>query len=858
MHGALPWVPHFLGGALWLALCLVPAQLASAQAAAGAPSPTGTQSLASAIRVDGQLTEDFWARAEPISNFVQREPAEGAAPSQRTEARIAYDDEAIYVAVRAYDSDPTAIKAFMTRRDVWSASDWVRVYIDSYHDRRTAYSFAVNPVGVKLDTYHYNDNNQDDSWDAVWDVQVARDPEGWRAEFRIPLSQLRFSSGGDGRLGFAVARNVARVNETSTWPLISRGAVGWVSSFGELAGVSRAGGTKRLELMPYTLAQVKTWPEEIGNPLRNNLDPSVSVGADLKYAVTPALSLAATVNPDFGQVEADPAVVNLSAFEVFFNERRPFFIEGSGNYAFECRDCNLFYSRRIGRTPRGNPTLRTNEFMQRPDLSTIIGAAKLTGRVHGFSLGVMAAGTQEESAVIAFGSTDPTSAVAGRRHEIVEPRTFYTVSRAKREFSDQSSLGFMLTTTGRDSVPVLSYLPTGATTGGTDFDWRLGQRWGLTGYWAGSHVTGNPAAIDSLQRSTVHSFQRPDAGHVELDPLAESLNGHSGGINFNKLGGLRTRGNVGIGYKSPGFDPNDVGFMRRADHIPQNAWFQVRFPEPGKYVRNININFNQWSSHNFDGDRLDLGFNFNGHWQFQNQWSTGFGVNYNVDGFDDRLTRGGPGGRFNGNINSWQYFNTNDRKLLSLAWNSNFGNDRRGSRWWNLDPRIVIRPKTAWFAEFGVGYNDSHVDAQWVNSVEDGATTRYVFGRLEQGTTTITTRFNYTLTPTLSLQVYAQPFISSGVYQNYKELVQPRADYQDRYAPYDYSENADFNVLSFRTTNVLRWEYKPGSAFFVVWQQGREGFAQHGSANFGRDFDDLFNTPATNTVLVKLAYWFNP
>ena len=263
--------------------------------------------------------------------------------------------------------------------------------------------------------------------------------------------------------------------------------------------------------MPYTLAQVKTWPEQIGNPLRNNLDPSVSVGADLKYAVTPALSLAATVNPDFGQVEADPAVVNLSAFEVFFNERRPFFIEGSGNYAFECRDCNLFYSRRIGRTPRGNPTLRTNEFMQRPDLSTIIGAAKLTGRVHGFSLGVMAAGTQEESAVIAFGSTDPTSAVAGRRHEIVEPRTFYTVSRAKREFSDQSSLGFMLTTTRRDSVPVLSYLPTGATTGGTDFDWRLGRRWGLNGYWAGSHVTGNPAAIDSLQRSTVHSFQRPDA-----------------------------------------------------------------------------------------------------------------------------------------------------------------------------------------------------------------------------------------------------------------------------------------------------------------------------------------------------------
>jgi hypothetical protein len=833
--------------------------LALLQALGGGQAAAQTQPTAAAVRIDGERTESSWSRAQPIVEFVQRDPAEGAAPSQRTEARIAYDDEAIYVAVRAFDSDPAAIKAFLTRRDVWSASDWIRVYIDSYHDRRTAYSFAVNPVGVKLDTYHFNDTNEDSTWDAVWDVTVARDAEGWHAEFRIPLSQLRFSAGGDGRLGFAVTRNVARLNETSTWPLISRGANGWVSSFGDLTGVDRTGAGKRLEVTPYTVAQAKTRPQQPGNPLQDRMAASAAVGVDLKYAVTPALSLTATVNPDFGQVEADPAVVNLSAFEVFFQERRPFFVEGSGNYAFECRDCSLFYSRRIGRTPRGAPRLSTGEFMARPDQSTILGAGKLTGRAGGFSLGVMTAATQEETAHMAFGAAARPLAGAAERQEVIEPQTFYSVSRARREFSDQSSLGFILTTTSRQLTDTVSFIPSSATTGGADFDWRLGRLWSLNGYWAGSRVAGSEEAIDLLQRSTVHSFQRPDADHVDLQSEANELSGHSGGFNVAKIGGLRTRGNVGIGYKSPGFDTNDLGFMQRADHIPQNSWMQIRWPVPGKFVRSLNINFNQWSSFNFDGDRLNLGLNFNAHWQFQNQWGTGFGVNLNAKGFDDRLTRGGPGGRTTGNVNSWQYLNTNDRKVLSFNWNSNFGNDHEGSRWFSLEPRIAVRPTSALSAEFGINYNNSINDSQWVRGLTTTDGPLYVFGRLAQKTTSVTTRFNYTLSPSVSFQVYAQPFISAGAYQGYKELVRPNADRNaDRFAPLDYAGNADFNVLSFRTTNVLRWEYKPGSALFVVWQQGREGSTQRGNYDFGRDFGDLFATPSANTVLVKLAYWFNP
>jgi hypothetical protein len=817
-----------------------------------AAAPAAGQSVASAARIEGELDEAAWGRAEPITAFVQREPADGAPPTHRTEARVLYDDTAIYVAVKAFDDQPEQIKAFLTRRDVNSSSDWIRIVIDSYHDKRTGYSFAVNPAGVKMDVYHFNDTNEDTSWDAVWDVSTRMDSDGWHALFRIPYSQLRFSRGGDGRLGFAIVRTVARINETTTWPLLSRNASGIVSSFGELTGVVPPAATKRLELVPYTVAELGTKPLQDGNPFRKNPDPGTRVGLDLKYAVTPGLTLTGTVNPDFGQVEADPAVVNLSAFETFFQERRPFFIEGSGNFSFNCRDCNLFYSRRIGRAPRGSPQLGDGEFLSRPSESTILGAGKLTGRLGSFSIGSLVATTQQETAQIAFSST--------RREEVVEPASFYSVSRAKREFADQSAFGFILTTTHRDIVDAVGFLPSSAVIGGADFDWRLGSRWQLQGSWAGSRVAGSAAAIDRLQRSSVHYFQRPDADHVELDPAATSLNGHTGNIGFAKIAGERTRGNVSIGYQSPGFEPNDLGFVQRTDWIPQNSWLQIKWEKPGKYVRTARINFNQWAAFNFDGDLLNNGVNFNAHWTFQNQWSTGFGVNANLRTFDDRKTRGGPGAYNNPGWNTWQYWSSNDRKVVAFNWNSSFGKNPSG--YWsfvNLEPGVTVRPTSALSASVGIGLSRNDEDAQWVRNVDVDGRTRYVFAHLDQTTTSVTTRVNYTIRPNLSVQVYAQPFVSAGVYTGYKELVSPRADqHPDRYAPFAYQQNADFNVLSFRTTNVLRWEYKPGSALFVVWQQGREGFTQRGDFNFGRDFGDVFSSPSANTLLVKLAYWFNP
>ena len=802
------------------------------------------------IVLDGELNDPAWSQATPVSAFLQRDPLEGAPATMGTEARVAFDATSIYVAVRAFDSEPDRIVGFLTRRDVESSSDWVHVLIDSYHDRRTAYQFGVNPAGVKQDFYWYNDSSKDISWDAVWEVVARRDPEGWCAEFRIPFSQLRFSGKGDGRLGFAVMRNVARLNETTTWPLLSKNASGFVSSFGDLAGVSIGDASKRLELVPYLVGEVETKPLDPGNPFQNSPDRDMSVGVDVKYAVTPALNLTGTVNPDFGQVEADPAVVNLTAFETYFTEKRPFFIEGSGTYQFECRNCNLFYSRRIGRQPRGAPTLGSDEHSIQPIQSTILGAAKLTGRVRSFSVGVLAAATQEEEALIAFNDA--------RRRQVVEPGTLHSVSRLRREFSDQSSLGFIFTTTNRQIVESVDFLPEQAVTGGVDYDWRLGRRWGLNGYWAGSSVSGSTEAIEQLQRDNVHSFQRPDAGHVELDPLADTLRGHSGMVAFGKIAGARTRMNVNVGYKSPGFEVNDLGFEQRADEIPQSSWFQVRWDTPGKYTRNIRINFNQWSAFNFDGDRLELGGNFNAHWEFRNFWRAGGGVNINARVFDDRLTRGGPGGLTEAARAGWMYVNTNDRRALSLNWNSALGGDAYG-RFFELEPRIVIRPVPAFSTELGVFYSNKILDAQWVGEVAGTDRAHYVFGRLEQKTHSLTLRVNYTMTPNLSLQVYAQPFMSSGRYVGYKELVDGRAPrYQDRYAPYAYEDDADFSVLSFRTTNVLRWEFRPGSTFFVVWQQGREGQGVAGRFAVGRDYSELFATPAANTLLVKFAYWMNP
>jgi hypothetical protein len=836
--------------------------LALSTAAAGAAARVDAVALSTAsdaVRVAGEVSAEVWRTVPPTGGFVQREPNDGAEPSQRTEFRVAYDASTLFVKVHAFDTDPEKIVTYLTRRDSDSPGDWLRVMIDSYHDKRTAYEFGVNPSGVKMDRYWFNDTNRDDSWDAVWDVSISRDAGGWSAEFRIPFSQLRFNPSQTNTFGLAVSRDIGRLKETSTWPLLSRSANGYVSSFGDLGGLAMSTSVKRLELLPYMVTNL-TRQSTDGNPLIKRSNPGAALGMDVKYALTPGLTFTGSINPDFGQVEADPAVVNLTAFETFFSERRPFFVEGSGtfNFGLDCNDgacTGLFYSRRIGRSPQGTDDLPGGDgiYTASPAYTSILGAGKLTGRVGRYSIGVMQAFTQEERARVQNG--------VGLTRTPVEPSTSYTVGRVRREFANQSSLGVMLTATKRSAASDLTFLPDTALTSGFDWDLRFKTRYSLSGYLVGSDVRGEPEAIKRLQENSRHYYQRPDLTSASLDVTRRSLTGSAGKVGIGKIGGKYVRFNSNMAFKTPGLEINDIGFLRRADQRNMGNWLQIRSDTPTRWFRTRNINFNQYATWNFDGDRLFSGGNINSHATFVNSWDIGGGYNFSLLEFDDRATRGGPGVYSGGSRVVWHYLNTDPRRPLKLSYFAGGGSNGEGRTFADFNPELTYRPLPALTFEPGIRLSKNTFGAQWVNKVTD-AGTHYVFGELDQTTVAMTLRLNYTMTPNLSLQLYAEPFVSAGDYSAFKELVNGRSrDYDLRYAPFTYhfepDANPDFNTKSFRTTNVLRWEYKPGSTLFVVWQQARENDAVPGGFRFGRDVRDIFGVPPRNTFLVKLAYWVN-
>ena len=834
---------------------MLSALVALALAAAAPPVDAAQSHEARAVRVSAALNDDVWQTAEPIDAFIQREPAEAAAPSQRTEFRVAYDSTTLYVKVHAFDTEPGRVVGYLTRRDDNSPSDWIRVFIDSYHDRRTAYEFAVNPAGVKQDRYWFNDDDRDDSWDAVWNVKVSRDEGGWTAEFHIPFSQLRFTPSETNTFGFAVVREIARRNEIVTWPLLARSKTGFVSQFGQLGGLSMRASPKRLELMPYSVADLTRQRPE-GNPLLSHSAGAGAIGLDLKYAVTSGLTLTTTINPDFGQVEADPAVVNLSAFETFFNERRPFFVEGSGNFRFDadCPDgpCQMFYSRRVGRPPQGTDTLPSGDgvYTNYPSQSTILGAAKLTGRIGDYSIGVLHAVTQSESAVVSDNNL--------RFDQPVEPLTDYTVARVRREFKNQSSVGGILTATNRQVPDSLrSLLPASSYTGGVDFDMRFRSRYSLAGFWAATTIRGDADAIALVQQNSRHYYQRPDATSFSFDPTRTSVGGEGGRIRIGKISGEHTRFNAEVGFKSPGFDLNEIGFMRRADERWMANWFQVRSDKPNKWFRSRNLNFNQFAMWNTDGDRLVSAQNVNGNVNFTNNWSAGGGIGVSQGSHDDRFTRGGPLVYTEGFDNFWSWLNTDDRKLFALGTFNGGGRNAIGNWFLENNVEITVRPLSALSVTTGARLNRATDHLQWTGLVTDSKD-HYTFARLHQTTVGLTERLNYTMTPNLSLQLYAEPFVSGGTYNQFKELADPRNPvYALRYQPFAFDGNPDFDVKSFRTTNVLRWEYRPGSTLFVVWQQARENDAIPGGFRVGRDMHDIFAVAPKNVFLVKFSYWLN-
>jgi hypothetical protein len=831
-----------------------PASRSPATPSVPVPNSTTATRAARPPVIDGRPDDEVWKNAPRITEFVEFDPVEGKAARFRTEAKLAYDQRNFYVFIRMYDPEPKKILRLLARRDIRTASDQIKIVIDSYHDRRSGYEFAVNPAGVKRDYAIYNDGNEDDAWDGVWDAGTTVDSLGWTAEFRIPLSQLRYANADSHTFGFAIWRDIDRYKERVSWPLYRRSQSGFVSQLGEVTGISGLSSPRRLEVRPYAVTKNVTIPEgENGYSHPQRFDG----GLDFKYGVSSNLTLDGTINPDFGQIEADPAVLNLSAFETFFQERRPFFIEGSGllSFSVNCyivRDCgseNLFYSRRIGRSPQlsglyGDATSPTG--------TTILGATKLTGRTpSGLSVGVLDAVTGREQ-----GTLDRT----------LEPTTNYAVVRANQDLGrGETSVGVIGTMVNRSNDSwTRDLLRSSALVGGLDFRHRFHKgQYQVNGSVVGSRVTGSAGAIDATQRSSVHFFQRPDAD-FGYDPARTSLGGDAEQLRFAKFGGGILRFETSYQRVSPGFEANDLGFLRRADWHSHATWAALNFNKPGPFFRRLSWNFNEWLEWTTAGLPLDRAVNTNVHFELPNSWWVHAGGTLGGLGtvFCDRCARGGPALRTSRYISPWGGLQGDSRWVaVPAVWFNYWRSDDGRSRSYSVSPSLEFRVSSRFTSTLGLGFSRNRDDRQWYgNRLDAAGLTHYTFAHLEQRTTSIQARINFTATPNLTLQAYAEPFVSKGVYSDVRELADPRAtSYLARFQPYTAGgEPGGFNFKQFRSNVVVRWEYRPGSALYLVWQQGREDSEpERGTRTLFGDFDRLFAAHPNNTFLIKLSYWLD-
>jgi hypothetical protein len=812
----------------------------------------GTLTRASASRterplvIDGRDDDAIWKTAAPITGFRVFDPKEDGEPSSPTEAKVAYDAQNLYVFVRMFDPHPDSILSLLARRDVKTQSDQIKIMIDSYHDRRTGYEFAVNPAGVKRDYYLYDDAREDLTWDAVWDVATRIDSVSWTAEFRIPLSQLRYPKSNDHTFGLMIMRDIVRTAERDSWPLYRRSKQGIASQFAELGDLRGLGSPRRLEVAPYVVSKNVSAlrPDGFGRSQK------LTVGGDLKYGLASNLTLDATVNPDFGQVEADPAQLNLTAFETFLAEQRPFFLEGTGIFSFAGDASRLFYSRRIGRAPQ-LAGLVSDPTADIPASTPILGAAKLTGRLaHGTSLGTLFAVTGRE----AIGPI------------LIEPQTEYGVFRASQDFREgESGLGAIFTVVNRQlDAPSAQRLRREALNGGVDVRHRFASgRYSVSAAVVTSVVRGSAAAIDRTQRNAVHYYNRPDGG-LPYDSTRTSLGGTDLSLKADKVAGTLL---YGASYErlSPGFETNDMGFLSQADQQTAQVYATLQSSKPRAFWRNASASvyqFNQFTANGlptYNFSELDVFTEFQNRMTFSaNLWADNVTTAY-----CDRCARGGPAVRATPDVNLLINVGGDPRRALVPTFAAIYTvGDYGNSTLWRVRPYVTVRARSNLSWELGTRYQRNRNDAQWFETL--GAigsdTTHYLFAHLDQELLSFTSRLNYTATTALSLQLYAEPFLTTGRYFRLRELAAPRAEqYENRYRPYDLpTDDASFNIKQMRGSAVVRWEYRPGSTVFFVWTQGRDQDDRNpGTFKPARDFTDLFGARPDNTFLVKASYWLN-
>ncbi len=872
-------------------------------------------SVVESISIDGRMDDAAWADVPPVRGFIQGEPVEGGPAEHDTEVRFAFSDDALYVVARMFDDDPAGIADQIVRRDQQGQFDFVRIQLDPNLDRRTGYVFQVSAANVQRDEYLYDDERQDDAWNAVWESAVTRDNQGWVAELRIPLSQIRYDSNADVQTwGINVSRRRLASNELSYLSLKSRVVEGLVSQFGTLEGVRIPSSVRRIEARPYVLSSLHRGPTEDGNPFFDGTDATGRMGMDLRFGLGSAFTLDATLNPDFGQVESDPAVINLSAFEVFQEERRPFFVEDAQilNFGLSGRRNSLFYSRRIGRSPQGGSPSGA-EFVSRPDNATILGAAKLTGRTAGgLSVGALAAVTDQESGE-ALISADGQSAIDAY---IVEPRTQYGVVRAQQDLrGGLTQIGGIVTAANRDlpSGGAFDFLTSSAFSAGVNFEHQWANRtWKIGGFLAGSHVRGDSTAMIRIQRASNHLYQRPDASRLSVDSTATSLSGMTWRLQLDKQNGRHWTGGLWFAQVTSGFEVNDLGFSTDSEKLDAGMRVSYREIQPGSLFRNYNINF--FTFHNWSHEALDdIGswsswrraqtsgsFSLNSRGELLNWWGVNADFSVNPNNYSRNTTRGGPVMQDPGSARASLRFNSDRRKSFSFGFGGEVrtGFEDSGGNW-SVGGEMQFRPSPRVELSVQPRFERSTDASQYVTSTatldfEPTYGRRYLFAELERNTVSMETRLDFSVSPTLTFQLFAQPLLSSGDYLGYRQLAAPysydfvdfaegqasavdggircaggticattdddgsvtqNVDFDgDGVADYSFGDR-DFNQRSLVGNAVLRWEYRPGSTVFLVWQRQQRGRIGDGSFDFGRDVGALFDAPADNVFMIKVNYW---
>jgi hypothetical protein len=849
------------------------------------------------IALDGKLDEPDWRLGTPATDFRQSQPHEGEPATQRTDVRFLYDDDYLYIGARMFDTDGAAgIRTRLVRRDDEFDSDYIEIIFDTYHDHLSRVDFMTNPSGSKEDSYGPNGANLDQAWDAIWEVKTQVDSLGWTAEFRIPLSQLRFPVRDSAQTwGLQVWRQENRLNELSMWAFWRLNETGGPAKFGHLEGLQLTRAPGRVEVLPYTVGRETSLPGiDPADPFRRPHAYDARIGADFKYLVTSNLTLSGTVNPDFGQVEVDPAVVNLSAFETFYQEKRPFFVEGSGLFDFGYFNCffcsnvsspNLFYSRRIGRAPQGaGNAYARGDFADVPDNTRILGAGKLTGQVApGWTLATLDAATARETARVDS---------AGQRLDVqVEPFTNYFVSRLSHDLPGGSFIRGMVTSVTRslgDST-LRTQLNTHSEAAGLETMLWWGRRtWRLMANVAATQIAGSAADILAKEQSSARYFQRPDRRNGSnglfsnaYDSSLTTMRGYEAYARVAKESG-DWLWELSTNVTSPGFEANDVAFNSQADRIWMSTNLLRQWTKPTKLVRSSAFIVGGQQAYNYSHDLVDRQAQLFGQVQLLNYWTIAGFVMYRPPRLDDQLARGGPVlGRAELLFASLQVA-TDYRKPLALNTQPDYYcADTHCS--WDVYLSATLKPAPNISLTLGPKYFYLNTGIQYVTSVADPTATafygrRYVFANMHQRTLSMDTRLNVTFTPELTLQLYVQPLIASAHYFDFKEFNRPRTLERSVYgvdmgtisaaggtytvdpdaagpAPSFSFANPDFNYRSLRGSAVLRWEWRPGSTLYVAWTQTRSMAADVGNLDLRRDWRELIGTPPENVFLVKVNYW---